>query len=176
VADLILRVESSSELDGINHLKQLSKNGVGSAHSQRAYETAIEEFIAWSLHNGKIRINAPPSSALTRPTSPRALPTMIWKNDTSLASSTVNVKMAAVRSLVPLRRRRGWISEQDEEQILNRVKSRPVAGRREGQRMPLSDVQRCLSLPDRATLAGKRDYALLGVLFACGLPSSATSM
>ncbi len=58
VADLILRVESSSELDGIQYLKQLAKNGVGSAHSQRAYETAIEEFIAWSLHNGKIRINA----------------------------------------------------------------------------------------------------------------------
>ena len=58
MADLILRVESSSELDGINHLKQLAVNGVGSAHSQRAYETAIEEFIAWSLHNGKIRINA----------------------------------------------------------------------------------------------------------------------
>ena len=35
--------------------------------------------------------------------------------------------------------------------------------------MPLSKVQRCLCLPDRATLAGKRDYALLGVLFACGL-------
>lgn len=49
MADLILRVETNSELDGINHLKQLAKNGVGSAHSQRAYETAIEEFIAWSL-------------------------------------------------------------------------------------------------------------------------------
>jgi site-specific recombinase XerD len=35
--------------------------------------------------------------------------------------------------------------------------------------MPLADVQRCLRLPDRATLAGKRDYCLLGVLFACGL-------
>jgi site-specific recombinase XerD len=82
--------------------------------------------------------------------------------------------MAAVRSLVHCAAAEGWISEQDEEQILNRVKSRPLAGRREGQRMPLSDVQRCLCLSDRATLAGKRDYALLGVLFACGL-SSATS-
>jgi integrase len=49
------------------------------------------------------------------------------------------------------------------------LQSRPVTGRREGQRMPLADVQRCLRLPDRTTLAGKRDYALLGVLFACGL-------
>ena len=37
VADLILRVESSSELDGINYLKQLAVKGVGSAHSRRAY-------------------------------------------------------------------------------------------------------------------------------------------
>jgi hypothetical protein len=58
VADLILRVETSSELDGINHLKELAVKGMHSAHSQRAYETAIEEFIAWSLHNGRIRINA----------------------------------------------------------------------------------------------------------------------
>jgi integrase len=35
--------------------------------------------------------------------------------------------------------------------------------------MALADVQRCLRLPDRATLAGKCDYALLGVLFACRL-------
>ena len=114
MADLILRVESSSELDGINHLKQLSKNGVGSAHSQRTYETAIEEFIAWSLHNGKIRINAPPS--------PSAYQTYLTartphhdkdkKNDTPLASSTVNVKMAAVRSLVHCAAAEGWISEQ----------------------------------------------------------------
>ena len=58
MADLVLRVDSNSELDGINHLKQLSVKGMHSAHSQRAYETAIEEFIAWSLHSGKIRINA----------------------------------------------------------------------------------------------------------------------
>ena len=35
--------------------------------------------------------------------------------------------------------------------------------------MPLADVQRCLRLPDRTTLQGKRDYAILGILFACGL-------
>jgi hypothetical protein len=56
VADLILRAESNSELDGIHHLQQLAVKGVGSAHSRRAYAAAIEEFVG--LHNGKIRINA----------------------------------------------------------------------------------------------------------------------
>jgi site-specific recombinase XerD len=170
MADLILRVESSSELDGINHLKLLAKNGVGSAHSQRAYETAIEEFIAWSLHNGKIRINASQLRAYQTHLAARTPHHNKDKgNDTPLAPSTVNVKMAAVRSLVHCAAAEGWISQADEEQILKRLHSRPVTGRREGQRMPLADVQRCLRLPDRATLAGKRDYALLGVLFACGL-------
>ena len=77
--------------------------------------------------------------------------------------------MAAVRSLVHTAASVGWISAADEEQILKRLHARPVTGRREGQRMPLADVQRCFRLPDRVTLAGKRDYALLGVLFACGL-------
>ena len=90
-------------------------------------------------------------------------------NDTPLAPSTVNVKMAAVRSLVHCAAAEGWITEADEEQILKRLHSRPVTGRREGQRMPLADVQRCLRLPDRDDPPGKRDYALLGVLFACGL-------
>jgi integrase len=52
---------------------------------------------------------------------------------------------------------------------LKRLHSRPVNGRREGQRMPLEGVQRCLRLPDRTTIQGKRDYAILGILFACGL-------
>jgi site-specific recombinase XerD len=168
VADLILTVTSNSELDGIYHLKQLATNGVGSAHSQRAYETAIEEFIAWSLHNGKIRINASQLRAYQAHLAERR-PHHNKDNDTLLAPSSVNVKMAAVRSLVHCAAAEGWISEQEEAQILKRVRSRPVTGRREGQRMPLADVQRCLRLPDRATLAGKRDYALLGVLFACGL-------
>jgi site-specific recombinase XerD len=170
MADLILRVETNSELDGINHLKQLAKNGVGSAHSQRAYETAIEEFIAWSLHNGQIRINATQLRAYQSHLTAR-IPhhTKDNANDTPLAPSTVNVKMASVRALVHGAAAEGWIAAADEEQILKRLHSRPVTGRREGQRMPLADVQRCLRLPDRATLAGKRDYALLGVLFACGL-------
>jgi site-specific recombinase XerD len=170
MADLILRVESSSELDGINHLKLLAKNGVGSAHSQRAYETAIEEFIAWSLHNGKIRINASQLRAYQTHLAARTPHHNKDKgNDTPLAPSTVNVKMAAVRSLVHSASAAGWITEADEEQILKRLHARAVTGRREGQRMPLADVQRCLRLPDRTTIQGKRDYAILGILFACGL-------
>ena len=168
MADLILRVESSSELDGINHLKQLAVNGVGSAHSRRAYATAIEEFVSWSLHNGRIRINASQLRAYQAHLAERS-PHRNKESDSPLAPSTVNVKMAAVRSLVHCAAAEGWITVADEEQILKRLHSRPVTGRREGQRMPLADVQRCLRLPDRATLAGKRDYALLGVLFACGL-------
>jgi hypothetical protein len=66
VADLVLRVESNSELDGINHLKQLAVQGVGSPHSRRAYETAIEEFISWSLHVAARSASTPPSSVPTR--------------------------------------------------------------------------------------------------------------
>jgi site-specific recombinase XerD len=177
VADLILSIETNSELEGINHLKQMAVQGVSSAHSQRAYTTAIEEFIAWSLHNGKIRINAAQLRAYQSHLTARTLhPSNKDKdkdqdkgNGQLLAPSTVNVKMAAVRSLVHSASAAGWISQADEEQILKRLHARPVTGRREGQRMPLADVQRCLRLPDRTTIQGKRDYAILGILFACGL-------
>jgi site-specific recombinase XerD len=166
MADLILTVSSNSsrELSGIRYLKELSTKAVGSAHSRRAYELAIEEFIAWSLEDGKIRLTAKTlqeyQGYLMQRTNPSGQP---------LAPSTVNVKMAAVRALVHSAATAEWITEQDEEQILKRLKSRPVQGRRQGHRMPLEDVKRCLQLPDRSKIQGKRDYAMLGLLFSCGL-------
>lgn len=69
--------------------------------------------------------------------------------------------MAAVRSLVHYAAAAaGWIAEADEEQILKRLHARPVTGRREGQRMPLADVQRCLRLHAQAPL--KQIQFLLG--------------
>ena len=166
MADLILTVSSNSsrELSGIRYLKELSTKAVGSAHSRRAYELAIDEFIAWSLEDGKIRLTAKTlqeyQGYLMQRTNPSGQP---------LAPSTVNVKMAAVRALVHSAATAEWITEQDEEQILKRLKSRPVQGRRQGHRMPLEDVKRCLQLPDRSKIQGKRDYAMLGLLFSCGL-------
>jgi hypothetical protein len=60
----------------------------------------------------------PASSTPTRPTSPVALPTTIIikdkENDTPLAPSTANVKMAAVCALVHCAANEGWISAADE--------------------------------------------------------------
>ena len=168
MADLILRLESSSELDGIHHLKQLAKNGVGSAHSQRAYETAIEEFIAWSLHNGKIRINASQLRAYQAHLAERASHHKRI-NDTPGAPSTVNVKMAAVRSLVHCAANEGWISGAEEEQILKRVHSRPVTGRREGRACPWPTCSAASGFPIRRPWPASAITRYSGWLFAFGL-------
>jgi site-specific recombinase XerD len=161
---LMLTTSGSSDEMGVRYLKAISISAVKSVHSKRAYATAIEEFISWNLCEGKIRITARElltyQAHLIERTNPTGQP---------LAPSTVNVKMAAVRSLVHSAATDEWISKQDEEQILSRVQSCAVKGRRQGHRMPLEDVIRCLRLPDRSTIQGKRDYAILAVLFSCGI-------
>ena len=49
------------------------------------------------------------------------------------------------------------------------IPSVPVRGRRQGNWLTREQAQELLALPDRATLRGKRDYALLAVLLGCAL-------
>jgi site-specific recombinase XerD len=138
---------------------------VPSDHSKRAYESAIDEFIEWSLREtGTIRISPRELFAYQE-----YLGEKRNAKDQPLAPSTINVKMSAVRAIVHCAAAEDWITEEQEKRILKRVKSQAVKGRRQGQRMTLLAVQACLKLPDRSTLRGKRDYAILGLLFSCGL-------
>jgi integrase len=56
---------------------------------------------------------------------------------------------------------------------INDVKGAPRRGKRIGNWLTREQAQELLSLPDRESLKGKRDYAILALLLGCGLRSVA---
>lgn len=88
--------------------------------------------------------------------------------DAGKSASTINVHLAAIKALVRRGVERGMI-EPNQLAAFEQVPSVPVRGQRQGNWLTREQAQELLALPDRATLKGKRDYALLAVLLGCAL-------
>ncbi len=86
----------------------------------------------------------------------------------SLAASTINVKLAAVRRLVAEARRAGAITS-DEAAQMAEVPNVRQNGVRLGNWLTKEQARELLRVPDRSTLRGKRDYCILALLTGCAL-------
>ncbi len=84
------------------------------------------------------------------------------------SASTVNVHLAAIKALVRRAAEAALISPALLA-AFEQIPSVPVRGRRQGNWLTREQAQELLALPDRATLKGKRDYAILAVLLGCAL-------
>ncbi len=78
----------------------------------------------------------------------------------ALAPATINRRLAAVRSLLKMSYRLG-LSQTDGRNLVDGEKSKAY---RDTRGTDLDNLKRLLALPDRTTLRGKRDYALLRLL------------
>ena len=85
-----------------------------------------------------------------------------------LAPSTANVRMSAVRKLVGEARRNGYLGA-EEAASLTDIPNLRQSGTRLGNWLTREQARELLAVPDRDTLKGKRDYAILAVLVGCGL-------
>jgi integrase len=127
-----------------------------SAKTKEAYGAALAEFLAWT-------------AAQPEPLSKALLET--WRGSLlhrGLSVSTINQRLSAVRRLVRHAADAGALPVEDALRIAStpNVKS---GGQRLGQWLTEKEAGRLLSVPDPATLVGRRDRALLAVLVACGL-------
>ena len=86
----------------------------------------------------------------------------------NLAPSTVNVRLSAVRKLVAEARRNGLIGAEDAAN-LSEVPNIGQKGTRLGNWLTREQVRELLTIPDRSTLKGKRDYVILALLVGCAL-------
>jgi site-specific recombinase XerC len=84
------------------------------------------------------------------------------------SSSTVGVHLAAIKALTRAAVMAGLLPAEVAAAI-NDVKGAPRRGNRIGNWLTRDQAQELLSLPDRKSLKGKRDYAILAVLLGCGL-------
>jgi len=85
-----------------------------------------------------------------------------------LAPSTVNVRLSAVRKLVSEARASGMLGV-DEAARLTDVPNIRQQGTRLGNWLTREQARELLTVPDRSTLKGKRDYAILALLVGCAL-------
>jgi integrase len=133
-------------------LKQMVLGSVTSPNTRRCYSLALNELFAFSAGRSLSR-------ALLQE----------WKASMdALAPSTVNVKLSAVRRLVEEARRNGLISAEDATNLsdIPNVRQR---GNRLGNWLTREQAKELLQVPDRSTLKGKRDYAIIALLVGCAL-------
>jgi integrase len=82
--------------------------------------------------------------------------------------STVNVRLSAMRKLVNEARHNGML-EVEEAANLTETPNIPQRGARLGNWLTRAHAKELLSVPDRSTLKGKRDYVILALLLGCAL-------
>ncbi len=133
-------------------LRQMVLDSVTSTHSRRAYAKGLDLLFAF---------------AASRPLT-RALLMEYRASMEDLAPSTVNVRLAAVRKMVTEAKRNGLLS-QEEAASLTDVPNIRQKGTRLGNWLTKEQARELLAVPDRSTVKGKRDYALLALLVGCAL-------
>lgn len=133
-------------------LRRMVLDSLGSPHSRRNYGKALDLLFAFA--GGR---------PLTR--------AMLLEYRTSmedLAPSTVNVRLAAVRKMVTEAKRNGLLSS-EEAANLTEIPNVRQRGTRLGNWLTKEQARELLQVPDRSTLKGKRDYAILALLVGCAL-------
>lgn len=133
-------------------LRQMVLDTVRSPHTRRNYGKALDDLFRFSA-------GRPWSRALL----------MEWKAGMEgLAPSTVNVRLAAMRKLVEEARRNGILGREEAASLAD-VPNVRQQGTRLGNWLTREQAKELLSVPDRSTLKGKRDYVVLALLVGCAL-------
>jgi len=139
-------------------LLQTFLNSLASEHSRRAYAQGAQQFFSWAHAHE-------PGAAFSR--------ALVLKYRThmqarGLAASTINVQLAALRSLAREAAEADCLAD-DVAHAIQAVRGLARRGTRAGNWLTARQTRTLLAQVDRSTLRGKRDYALCALLFGCGL-------
>jgi integrase len=145
------------KLPDLEQSKSAVLNSVTSQSSQRSYDHAIREFIDWYCSEPRLAFN---KTVVTR--------YRISLEQAHYASSTINLRLAAVRRLAYEAADCGLLSP-DLAAGIRRVKGVKKHGIRIGNWLTADQGKRLLAVFDDQGLRGKRDYAMIAILLGCGL-------
>ncbi|MDQ2834423.1 MAG: tyrosine-type recombinase/integrase [Acidobacteriota bacterium] len=149
---------------GLSHELRLAVlNGVASENSKRNYGLALDELASFCLEREQ-----PISRTLILAFRAALL-------DRDLSASTINVKLSAVRKLITEARRGGVIGAEEAAQMTD-VPNIRQQGTRLGNWLTKEQAKKLLAVPDRSTVKGKRDYAILALLIGCALRRNELAM
>ncbi len=86
----------------------------------------------------------------------------------TLAASTINVRLSAIRKLVGEARRLGLVGVEEAANLTD-VPNLRQKGTRLGNWLTREQAKDLLAVPDRSSVKGKRDYVILALLVGCAL-------
>lgn len=144
-------------LPDLEQVKATVLASLRSAESQRSYRRSIEDFVSWYCSEPRLSFN---KTVVTR--------YRLHLEERLLAPGTVNVRLAAVRRLAYEAADTGLLSP-DLAAGIRRVKGAKKLGMRLGNWLTVEEGRSLWQLPNRYTVKGKRDRAILAVLLGCGL-------
>ena len=147
-------------LPDLDHAKTAVLNTLGSPDSERSYRFAIEDFIAWYCSEPRLAFNRTV-----------VLRYRLQLEARHLSSSTINVRLAAVRRFAYEAADSGLLSPELAASI-RRVKGPKNLGVRLGNWLTAKQGKILLSIPAGDSIRGKRDLAMLALLLGCGLRRS----
>jgi site-specific recombinase XerD len=146
-----------------NQLRRVVLDGVTAENSKRNYALALDELSAFCLERQE-----PISRTLILSFRAAML-------DRNLSASTINVKLSAVRKLVTEAKRAGIVSAEEAAQMTD-VPNVRQQGTRLGNWLTKDQAKELLAVPDRSSMKGKRDYAILALLVGCALRRNELAM
>ena len=133
-------------------LRQIVLDTVRSPSTRRSYAAGLDELFRFSAG---------------RPLSRELI--FAWKiSMDALMASTVNVRLAAMRKLIGEARRNGILNAEEAANLTD-VPNVRQQGTRLGNWLTREQAKELLTVPDRSTLKGKRDYVILALLVGCAL-------
>ena len=147
-------------LPDLDHSKLAVLNSLTSPASRRVYEYAIDQFTAWYCSEPRLAFNR---IVVVR--------YRMHLESRGLAANTINQQLAAVRRLAHEAADSGLLSPELAAGI-SRVKGVKQLGFRSGNWLTVEQSSRVLGLAAGPSLRAKRDYAMLAMLFGCGLRRS----
>ena len=144
-------------LPDLDFAKRAVLNTLGSPESKRAYQFAIDDFIAWYCSE--------PRLAFSKPV---VLRYRLELEGRRLAPATINLRLAAVRRLAYEAVDTGLLSLELAASI-RRVKGAKRIGVRLGNWLTAEQSRTLLRTPNPESLKGRRDRAILALMLGCGL-------
>jgi integrase len=144
-------------LPDLDYAKGTVLNTLGSPASKRAYGFAIDDFVNWYCSEPRLAFRKPV-----------VLRYRLELEARRLAPATINLRLAAVRRLAYEAADTGLLSPELAAGI-RRVKGAKRIGVRLGNWLTAEQSRAVIQAPDVQTLKGRRDRAILALMFGCGL-------
>jgi integrase len=143
-------------LPDLDYTKGAVLDTLGSPESKRAYEFAINDFVAWYCSEPRLAFSKT-----------GVLRYRFELESRRLAPATIDLRLAAVRRLAYEAADTGLLSPELAAGI-RRVKGAKRIGVRLGNWLTVEQSRALLEAPDLASLKGRRDRGILALLVGCG--------